>query len=114
MNDRRATSENEVARPVYGIVKYTYYETKAFSRLGGVARCLGLHILDTKWDPASHTATILFGVDEERCRAFIDSAAKCVRKARYECVSGGVKVHILPTEARQRTHLGTDVAHQPL
>lgn len=103
----------EVARPVYSAVKCTYYETKAFSRLGGIAKCLGLVIQNTRWDPETHTATLLFGVDEARCKAFIASASKSIRKAQYECIPGGVKVRILPTEARQRIHLGTDGVHRP-
>jgi len=73
-------------------VKYTYYEHKAFSRLGGIARCLGLIIQETNWDPQSHTATLLFGVDENRCRSFTAAAEKSVRKARYVLIPGGVKV----------------------
>lgn len=112
MNDRRATSQNEVARPVYSGMRYTYYESKAFSRLGGVARCLGLNIQETSWDPETHTATILFGASEDRCKAFIEAASMGIRKARYECVSGGVKVKFLATAAEKRIPVGRHAAHQ--
>ena len=107
MNDRRATSQNEVARPVYNGMKYTYYENKALNRLNGVAHCLGLAVQSTAWDPDTHTATFMLGADAAQCKRFIAAASLGVRKAQYALIPGGVRIKFLATVARKRTPSGT-------
>lgn len=85
------------------ISAYTYYERKAFQRLGGLLKCLGLTLLHTTWDGTTRTAKLTISADEEGCYKFIAAASKRVRQAEYSYVDGLVWIKF--TSRAQSQHI---------